>query len=299
MITLNEITLDKKNILEKYMTACPNISSEFSFTNLFMWAKGYGMQYAVIEDMLCIFLKHGNNPRNAVFPIGCTECRTPDKIKSVINQLMDFYKENNEPFILRLYDETTLNILKNVFPNKFSITSDRDNFEYVYNIEELISLSGKKYHAKKNHINKFKTLYPNFEYCSLTSKDAPECLALFDRWQSDKQTENNENRVAVCRLFDNWDAFSIKGGGIRVDGKIIAFSIGEALTDNSVIIHLEHADTDYTGAFPMINQQFLEHQWKDFSLVNREEDMGIEGLRKAKLSYKPAFMIEKYVATLA
>ena len=133
----------------------------------------------------------------------------------------------------------------------------------------------------------------------MTPENKDECLALFDQWREGKSLEGaglDEEREAVCELLNNWDVLDITGGCLRVDGKMVAFSLGEALLGDTMVIHLEHADTSYEGSFAMMNREFLLNEWSGYKYVNREEDLGIEGLRKAKLSYQPAILLEKITA---
>lgn len=303
MFELNEITIDKKELLNKYLRRRCSNNSEFSFTNLFMWRKGYDMKYVILDDMLCIMPRHADGPRSATFPIGfiADDGREKD-IKGAIEKLLAYFEDNGMVPLIRLYDERTVQKLTDTFPGRFIITEDRNSFDYVYSIEELTNLSGKKFHAKKNHVNKFRKLYPDFKYERMTPDNAAECLALFDSWRENKEFEIDgfdEEREAIVELLSNWKNLDVTGGCLRVDGKMVAFSLGEPLRDDAVVIHLEHADTSYNGAFAMMNQQFLEHEWQDYKYVNREEDMGLPGMRKAKESYRPVFMVKKYVATLA
>jgi len=176
-------------------------------------------------------------------------------------------------------------------------------------VEELINLSGRKFHQKRNHVNKFKSLY-GFEYRRITGENLSDCETLYDKWHSEKADKTEvplngisvsdvaESREAFFELTANFDKLDVTGGGIYVNGKLAAFSFGEPLSENTAVIHFECGDVEYNGAFPMINQQFLEHEWAGYEFVNREEDMGIEGLRQAKKSYHPVKMVEKYVATL-
>ncbi len=302
MLKLQEITIDKKDLITDYIKRKCSKNSEFTFTNLFMWRKSYDIKYLIIDDMLCIMPKHGNGPRSATFPIGYKATDGTERdIKPVVEKLLCYFDETNERPLIRLYDQTAVDKFIEAFPGKFLITEDVNSFDYVYKTQDLINLPGKSYHAKKNHINKFKKSY-NWEYQPITAENANECLSLFDKWYSDKPEQNNtaihEEKEAVLELFNNWDHLSIKGGCIRVDGKMVAFSVGEALCNHMAVIHLEHADTSYNGAFAIMNQQFLEHEWNEYEFVNREEDMGIPGMRKAKESYRPSFMVKKYVATL-
>ena len=298
MIEMEYITLDKKELIKDYLSQRCTQNSEFTFTNLFMWRKSYDIRYAIINNSLCLMPKHSSGPRSATFPIGGTAY-----IKETVEELIDYFVKRDEEPLIRLYDDKSVQQLNELFPNKFIITEDINAYDYVYNVKDLINLSGKKYHGKKNHINKFKSLY-NYEYSTMTPSDKEECLNLFDKWYESKKYEIagvSEEREAVAEFLDNWKELDIVGGCIRVDGKMVAFSFGEPLCGckNTVVIHLEHADTNYQGIYPMINQQFLEHEWSEFEYVNREEDMGLEGLRKAKQSYRPVFMVKKYVATLA
>lgn len=302
MFKLCDITIDKKELLGKFLGRRCSNNSEFSFTNLFMWRKGYDMKYAIIDDMLCIMPKHADGPRSATFPIGfMADDGTERDVKGVIEELIEYFKQNGEIPLIRLYDERTVRKLQETFPGKFIITEDRNSFDYVYSIEELTKLSGKRFHSKKNHVNKFKKLYPDFKYEKMSPDNASECLALFDSWRENKELDidgYDEEREAICELLSNWSKLDVTGACLRVDGKMVAFSLGEPLKDDAVVIHLEHADTSYEGAFAMMNQQFLEHEWQDYKYVNREEDMGLPGMRKAKESYRPVFMVKKYVATL-
>ena len=302
MLELNDITLDKKELIDGFLKRRKSRNSEFSFSYLYMWRKSYDMKYAITDDMLCILPKHTGGPRSASFPIGF---ENPDgtsrSIKKFVETLLEYFKESGEEPLIHLYDEGTMELLVKVFPDKFIITEDRNNFDYVYRVDELTKLSGKKFHSKKNHMNKFKKMYPDWEYCRLSPENNGECMALFDEWQTDKGWEAEsigEEREALCEFLNNRDALGYIGGGIRVGGRLVAFSFGEALGADTAVIHFEHVDPNCEGAFAIINQQFLEHEWQNYTYVNREEDMGIPGMRKAKESYHPAFMIKKYVATL-
>lgn len=301
MLKLQEITLDKKEEINRFLHRKCSQNSEFTFTNLFMWRKSYDIKYVILNDTLCIMPQHTGGPRSATFPIGfIREDGSECDIKPIIEMLLKDCRECGREPLLRLYDDRTVEKLVSAFPGKFLITEDVNYFDYVYRVEDLINLSGKKYHGKKNHINKFKRAY-QWEYQPINAENAEECIALFDKWCREKSEEIEgveEEREAVLELFHNWDALDVRGGCIRVGGKMAAFSVGEPLCGKMAVIHLEHADVNYEGAFAIMNQQFLEHEWQNFELVNREEDMGIPGMRKAKESYRPVFMVKKYVATL-
>ncbi len=302
MLNLFDITIDKKEYLKSFLQRRSSSNSEFSFTNLFMWRKSYDMKYAVIDNMLCILPKHAGGPRSATFPIGfINKDGSQNDIENTINTLIEYFTQINETPLIRLYNEKAVKKLSDTFPDKFIITEDRNSFDYVYRVENLINLSGKKYHGKRNHLNKFISSYPDFEYRTLSPDDKDEVLSLFDRWSDNKDFDKvsiMEEREAILELLDNWKHLDIVGGGLYVNNQMIAFSFGETLSDDTVVIHLEHADTEYDGVFAAMNNLFLKNEWSDYTYVNREEDMGIPGMRRAKESYRPEFMVKKYVATL-
>lgn len=301
MLTLEEITIEKKELFNQYLKRKCSQNSEFTFTNLFMWRKSYDMRYVILNDMLCIMPQHKGGPRSATFPVGFIGEDGKEKdIVPVIEELLAYFKDIGAEPLIRLYDDITVQKLTQAFPGKFLITEDMGSFDYVYSVQELSNLSGKRFHAKKNHVNKFMRLYP-WEYRPISSENVAECLRVFEQWYQNRADEVaglDEEYEAVRELFSNWDKLDVSGGSLWVDGSMIAFSVGEPLCDRMAVIHLEHADTAYEGAFAMMNQQFLKNRWQEFEYVNREEDMGIPGMRKAKESYHPVFMVKKYVATL-
>lgn len=295
---IKPVSLNDKALFDGYFAAFEPVNSEYTFTNMFMWRKSYNIRYAIIEDMLCIFSRHGENGTESVnFPIG------NGNSVAALNKILHYFSIIEQNPIIRIYREDDIKKLNAAFPDKFVITEDIDSFDYVYNISDLIELPGSKYHSKRNHINKFRSLF-NFEYKPLNPELCPECLEMFSRWCHSKEgivPGISEQREAVVELMQNYESLGVTGGVICVLGKVVAFSFGEALSQKNsmAVIHLEHADTDYHGSFPIMNQQFLEHEWSDFRYVNREEDMGLPGLRKAKQSYKPQMMTKKYIASLA
>ncbi len=294
---IKPVTLDDKELFDRYFEQNNSINSEYTFTNMFMWQKSYNIRYALIEDMLCIFSRHGSSAETVNFPLGDGD------VKPVIKALFEYFEDLNQKPLIRLYGQADIDKLNNAFPDTFVLTMDRNSFDYVYKIEDLIELKGSAYHAKKNHINRFIANYPSYEYINITPDNINLCYDMFERWceaKADTVPGIDEQRLAVGKLFDNFTQLNVQGGGILVDGRMVAFSIGEPLNrqESVVVIHLEHADTNFQGSFPLINQQFLINQWSGFEYVNREEDMGLPGLRRAKKSYKPCLMVKKYIASL-
>jgi len=187
------------------------------------------------------------------------------------------------------------------YPDKFSFSFLRDYSDYLYNTQDLIFLQGKKYQSKRNHINKFKKMY-NYQYINMNQDDIPECIDMHRQWAAlhceKGNTQLNGDSCATLKALQLFNKLDFKGGVLRVDGKIAAFTLGQAINNSTFDICVEKALPDYEGAYSMINQQFLKHQASAYTYVNREDDVGEEGLRKAKLSYHPAQLINKYRAVL-
>ena len=214
-----------------------------------------------------------------------------------------FQAEGKEPR-LHLVQPAEFELLEKWYPGKFQIAYDRDAADYVYETEKLTTLAGKKLHGKRNHINKFKESYPDWVYETLTPGNAEECFQMALKWREEAGCEEDEEkRAEMCvtlnalRLLEE---LKLTGGLLRKSpqGEIVAFTIGEPLNPDTFVVHIEKAFPQIQGAYPMINQQFVAHEAQGYQYVNREEDTGAEGLRKAKLSYRPAFLVEKGIVSL-
>lgn len=291
---IKPVTLEDKPLFDSYFKKHNGMNSEYTFTNMFMWRKSYNIRYAIIGGMLCIFSQHGDSAETVNFPLGDGD------IKAVITELLDYFKQKGTTPLIRLHKQEDIDSLKQAFKDTVILTEDRASFDYVYKISDLTKLPGSRYHSKRNHINRFLSSYP-YEYHKLDESFAPACLDMFGKWCSSKEDPNLlEQRDAVSELLENLSALGVVGGGITVEDQLVAFSFGEVLSQNSsmVVIHLEHADTNFHGSFPLINREFLTNEWSEFEYVNREEDMGLPGLRRAKKSYHPALMVKKYIASL-
>jgi len=187
-------------------------------------------------------------------------------------------------------------------PGRFSVTYNRDVADYVYDRRKLVALSGKKYHGKKNHVNKFKRAFENWAYEPITQDNVDDCLAMLSEWKKinsvDKDYEKHAESCVARKSLINLDMLGEKGGLIRAEGRVVAFTIGEKVNSDTFVVHIEKAFADVPGAYAIVNQQFIEHEAGDCLYVNREDDAGEEGLRQAKVSYHPLFMIEKGLAVI-
>lgn len=293
---IKPVTIDDKELFDKYFREYDGINSDFTFTNFFIWRKHYNIKYAIISGMLCVFSHYRDSAETVNFPLGQGD------LNAVIETLAEYYNQKSQPLLIRLYKPSEIDALNCLSSRKFIATEDRNSFDYIYKVSDLIELPGSRYHGKRNHINKFLS-QNEFEYQKITHENIDDCREMFNRWcksKADTISNINEQQEAVSDFLDNFSKLDAVGGGIYVDNKLVAFSFGEVLNKNKsiAVIHLEHADTDFQGSFPLINQQFLINEWSDFEFVNREEDMGLPGLRNAKKSYHPVMMAKKYIASL-
>lgn len=287
MFTPKDIRIGDRALFEAYIGKTEN--STLAFTTLFIWAATGNIKYDMVDDCLVLFFtgKHG---------VSCTYPKGNGDKKAVAQALCDYMKDTCGKARFILMNEEEAKEVATLFGNSFVIKEDPDNADYVYESESLISLKGKKLHQKRNHLNGFLNTY-DFTYERLTSANREECLTLFQNWlHVVKEDKAGFSEAATLRLLDYIDQLGVTMGGIRIDGRLVAFSAGEAITDDMALIHIEYADTSIRGIFNGINQQFVLHEWKDYRYINREEDMGLPGLRRAKQAYRPVRMVEKYIA---
>lgn len=282
--------LEDKEIITKYFREAPSRSCERTFVNVYLWSRHYKVQYAIIEDAL-VFRDTGGNTAFS-FPAG-----KPENIRRALEFLMQYCREKNISFILYNVTPEMFACLESWYPDRFAIEYVRDYADYVYETEKLATLAGKKLHGKRNHINKFKTLYPDWTYETLNDDNVEECFQMALKWRNQNGCEDDpEKNSEMCVTLNSlrlYKELGEKGGVLKIGGRIVAFSIGEPLCDDTFVVHIEKAFPDVEGAYPMINQQFVQHECMEYKYVNREDDTGAEGLRKAKLSYRPAFLEEK------
>lgn len=298
MLDFAEITINDKELFEQYLMFDNPQGSDISFTNLFMWRNYYKFRYTIIEGLLCIIsVPEGREPY-ALAPIGKIN---EYNFASTITSLREYFLNAGWKFIFKKVEEKKIAYFKKYVQDEEDMIQDRDNCDYVYKSEDLIYLKGKKYDGKRNHINKFKKLY-QYEYVPITEENIKGCYEIMGKWNKERSSEEHKEydseNSANSELIINYGTMSCKGAFIKVDGKFEAFTIGEMLNNDTVVIHIEKANSGINGLYTFINQQFCEHEWKEAIFINREQDLGVEGLRKAKLSYNPVKLINKYTIIL-
>lgn len=295
-INFRKKELEDKDLISGYFWKYPSRSCERTFTNSYLWKRFYPVTFAIVEDVL-VFKNERKDGLAFSFPAGA-----PENIKKAIEVLDQYSKERGSK--LRFYHVTPENfaMLEEWYPGRFQIEYNEDVADYIYESEKLATLAGKKLHAKRNHINKFKQTYEGrWSYETITRDNIEECFQMALKWRNENGCEDDEEKNAeICVTLNSlrlYKELELVGGLLRLDGEIIAFTIGEPICEDTFVVHIEKAFANIQGAYPMINQQFVEHECMKYKYINREEDTGSEGLRKAKRSYRPVFMVEKGIVT--
>jgi hypothetical protein len=288
-LNFRPLSLQHKEEIEGALKENPPQISEFTFTNLFMWRCYYQFQVAENRGFYTLLASPVGSSPYFFPPLGKGD------IEGWFEDALDYFRSRGLPVRFeRLPDEVIRALPKR--PD-LQVVVDRDNSDYVYATKHLIRLSGNRYHTPKNHINRF-TKRHVWEYQTLTADLIQECLRVQEEWCFSKKCSEshgliNEDR-AINEALTHFDLLSYKGGVIRVQGRVEAFTLGELLNPETVVIHIEKTNPELPGLNPLIQQQFLLHEWSHIPWVNREQDLGIEGLRKSKMSYHPEFLVDKY-----
>jgi hypothetical protein len=251
-----------------------------------------------VEDGWLFIRFRDNNGRNSYLkPIGEGDIRVG------VQTIIEDHKQFDTLFQMRGLTRKMTDEIEAAMPGLFDYTLNRSVSDYIYTTEKLTHLKGKKLQSKRNHINRFMR-ENDWKYKSLTGHPeiVKECKAMLDDWMEMNREEKDPSLTyddhATTLMLDHFEELQLRGGLICVNSRIAAFTIGEPLTEDTMIVHVEKAFTTIHGAYTIINQQFAEHETEGYTYINREEDMGIENLRKAKLSYQPDILLEKFNARL-
>lgn len=283
--------LEDKEFINKIIRTSPHKGCVYSFALALAWRDYYLTRICRRGDAL-LFLSGEPGEEYYLFPVGSFD----------IAELMKLMHEDSQQrgFPLRIVcaEPWQAQMVMQALPGRYEYTPDRDDFDYIYSVDTLANLAGRKYHGKRNHIAKFTRAHPDWRYETLTQSNIAECRAAAQKWYIGKSDHSLLcEQEAIGFMLDNFAYLEQKGGMIRADGEIVAFCIGEAINDDIFVVHFEKALPGYEEAYSVINREFAANGLKGFKYVNREEDMGLEGLRRAKLSYYPELLLEKFTIT--
>jgi hypothetical protein len=289
------IEIEDREVLQERLWAYQPETSELSFSNLFIWRNHYGFQWSTYESWVLVIGANSANGVAALPPIG-----PPSRVEAarILLQWMKERGEFREPRIDRA-DRRLIAELGTA--NDFQFEPTRDHFDYVYLTKDLIDLAGKDYRAKRNHLNYLLRSY-RIAYEPMSESNIAACLAVSDEWCAARRCEEGPTLAsewgATREALVHLGQLKIEGGVIIVNGKVEAFTLGELLNENTAVVHVEKANADIRGIYTVVNQQFCEKRWGNVPWINREQDLGEPGLRKAKVSYRPDRLVDKFRITL-
>ncbi|WP_343208497.1 DUF2156 domain-containing protein [Anaerolentibacter hominis] len=294
-----ELTPQSAEEFNKYTVLRPIYMSEGQFLNQFIWAGFYRTKYVTTDKFMFLLIQvHGKTSTLAPY------CREEDIAEAFFAIRDYFHDELHEPLKMYLTDMPVIEKLKEneEFIQNFDFREDRACFDYIYDADKLRTLSGKKYHKKKNHLNGFLKEYDGrFEYRTLCCSDLDVIQEFHQTWIDDRKNPERAELIGceedgIHRIFQHCSEVDCRIGGVFIDGKLQAYSLGSYNPHlKTAFIHVEKANAEFRGLYAYINQQFLVNEFPDAELVNREDDLGQDGLRQAKLSYQPIRLVEKYV----
>ena len=295
-----EVRISDKGFFNKLFEAVNPQISDLTFSNLIMWRHMINFRVAWISGFACILAIPREYPPYVYAPVGDV-AGDPTGFVKAVGMICDFFTGNGWQPLFRCVPIDVAPVLTNYFES-CECEEDRDFFDYVYLAGDLIGLKGKNFDGKRNHIKKFLKTY-EYEYVKLTNAHVDDCLRImYDRCVENdcgclRGHEYACDRKPSAELLEHFNDLDCKGALIKVGGRFEAFTVGEALNRDTAVIYIEKANTAISGIYAFINQQFCEREWAGMTYINREEDEGVQGLRKAKLSYHPVRLIEKYTVS--
>jgi hypothetical protein len=286
------INLEKQQDYLEMLTHCPQISSDYSFMNIWGWAEDYELTWAWSDD--CVWIRQ-NRPEIMYWaPVGpWFEIDWRERLAA---------EPGGRTIFIRIPDKLTEH-WQTTLKDRATFEEERGHWDYVYSVQELIDLKGNRFHKKKNLLNQFIKKY-EYTYVPFQPELIGQAMAMQEDWCAWRDCESSDvlmaENQAIFRVLENWEQLrGTMGGAIMVDGTMVAYTVAEALTPQSVVIHFEKGDTRFKGVYQAINQMFLAHSAPDFVTVNREQDLNDEGLRKSKLSYNPTELLRKSRVTIS
>ncbi len=285
-LSFHKLTLSDREAVQAVTLPSGRRNCNYTFANLVGWQFWYYTEVCVLADAVVFRYTFEGDRAYMV-------CTAKEISKELLEALLNDSQGNL--VLIGLEDDQVSQLQTANSKLQTKIEPIRNQYDYIYRRTDLAALQGGHLQAKRNHVNRFRAAHPDFEYRQLTPELFDECRRLTEIWQGEKNENENETidaeKQVMETIFSNWDALGMIGGSIFIDGQMIAFTYGAAVTTDTFDVCVEKADRRIEGAFAIINQQFAEHLPEQFVYLNREEDMGIPGLRKAKLSYHPEILL--------
>jgi hypothetical protein len=275
------IGLEDKKDLSELIARYPSEVCEINFGNIFIWRHFDHAKLTTINGNLCILCEPPSEPAYFLQPLG------ENKIRETLLTCLSF-----APRLSRIPESSAA-----TYCSGLRSEPDRNNFDYVYLAEALACLKGKKYDGKRNRIRKFERNH-DYRYLSMSTHHLDDCRLLFEKWLEAKASSDRPFvsmwRQVIQEALLHFQELGLTGGVIEMERRVAAFSIGERLTGDTAVIHIEICDPAYEGLPQLINREFIKQEWAEYRFINREQDMGLTGLRRAKTSYYPHHLVKKY-----
>ena len=296
MIPFHRACLEDKAPYESILMNCPERGCEYSFANLFLWGR---QEIAFVENCV-VFFSHFFGRSVYPYPLG-----TGDK-KAALEAILADSRQRGIPCRITGMTEADRQELEDLFPDRFSIRPARDSFDYVYTVDALADLKGKKLQKKRNHVNRFRTEHPEYRVEPICCENVSRIQHMVNDWYVSRKLSDPEGdyfleSLAMAKAFRHYDALNMEGIALLEGDRVLAVTMGSIMAPDMLDVHFEKAVEDVPGAYNTVNAEFARHirlKFPEVRFLNREDDMGLEGLRTAKLSYLPDHMIEKYQACL-
>ena len=299
MLTFQEPTIADRQWMEPLMREFGNEGTESAFGSLYLWRNSYHTQFCRIGGAV-VLCYTGGAMRSYGFPIGALDAPA---LRQVLQQLTEDARQRNTPFTMWGVTNEQRQRMETALPDTFVFEESRDDADYLYTSQSLITLAGRKLHGKRNHITRFCSQY-EYDYRPVDKTTKDDCRRVEARWaarhieKGGDAEELRQEQFAIEEALTHFEELCLCGGVLYVSGEPVAFTIGEAINPRVFDVHFEKALDHIEGLYTMINQQFARHALAPYEWVNREEDLGLDGLRRAKLSYQPVYLLERWVARL-
>ncbi len=294
MLDFQPIEIKDKSQADAILKEVESYFCAHCFVDLFIWKGVYETEVCFRDGFL--FIKQIQDDETIyTVPLGKGD------LKGAIELVRQDAAERGVPFRLSAINESQKNEIESIMPDYFNFSEQRDSEDYIYTAESLKTLAGKKLHSKRNFVNRFKEIFDGrWIYEEISRDNIHDVFEYHLSWCA-QNSENGSNEFfgetcAISAALNNFEVLGLKGGLIRIDGKVMAFTLGSKALENLFIVHIEKANYEIPGAYQIINNQFALHNFGDVEFVNREEDLGKEGLRKAKLSYNPVMLALNFTA---
>jgi len=292
------LELEDRGLIREFLWRYQPDTSELTFTNLFIWRSLYRWRWSTAGEWLLLLQEKEGQEPSLLPPVG------PSPRLEVTRMVLGFLRKERGVLRPRIERADSRFISEVSTAPELAVIPDREHFDYLYETSDLMSLKGSKYHAKRNHISRFLQDHgSSFRFAPIGAENLGLCAEFQERWcelrRCDEDMNLRDEWTAIRQGLADYQALKVEGAAILIGDRVEAFTFGELLNAQTAVVHIEKANPEIPGLYALINRQFCQKYWSGVPFINREQDLGEEGLRKAKLSYHPVRLVEKYRVELA